>query len=352
MPSFQDKPVISFIDLETLLKTIYDTYNINGSINTFQLHKITCNGIGNALFTALRTTNSKDGFETNLIKQKRAMQGIANTFAFKLEPEWNITNEHGRFMDDKVPSVNTKMSKILVLMANKYGVTTEVKSENVSDIIEDMMLEDITDNDIKWNDMDYKNKLHIFIRENRKNLKTEFPDMKGAELKEQAMEQFPKPEPSPAYDRLEADATDFVNKAKTLYTETWEKVKNILDIDYPDVDINALHGTDGLTGSDRYYLVQAILRNFDWAQESSKAKLCEIEMDPEMEKDRKMAQNNYNSAVSLIPMCNMLINSADEVYKSNTSDEFSRMFEEGSSDNVSEDGLNRHVYETEHNLIT
>lgn len=362
MPQFQNTPVVSSEDVSDLLYIIHNTFNTDGKVNTFQLNRIASSLMGNALFTALRTTNARDGFEAKLVKNYRAAYGIANGFNFTPDFDWNISSEHDKFFNAKVPSEESVMKKILTRMANKYGVSDKVTIENASDIMLEMEFADITELDEKWNDTSYKNNLHIWMKKNKdkvnaiksdlqqectdNNKKFNFPML----IKRISEIEFLKPEPVIAFGRLQADARNSVAISRKLADDTWKKVQGVIDNIKTDAGLDALDGTDGLDGEERYRLVQAILRNFDWSQKDCNDKLGEIALNPEMENMESLHESNLNGALAIIPICNAIIEKADEVYKSNTSDEFSRMYEEGSSDNLSDDGQNRHDYEVDNNL--
>lgn len=360
--AFQATPVIATDDLTSVLYIIHNTFNVNGKVNTFQLNRIASSLLSNALFTALRTTNSRDGFETNFIKNIRAAYGIANGYNFKPEFEWNVDSEHDKFFSSKVPTEESVMKKILLRHANKYGVTEKVTIENTMDIMMEMEFADITPLDEKWNDTKYKNDLHNYMQENKDEVRGIIDTLKQecadndtpytfkTLLDHISNEVFTKPEPVVAFERLKADAENSVAISRRLATETWDKVMTVMaNIDKSE-GLSTLDGTDGLTGEDRYKLLHAILRNFEWSQKDCNDKLGEIALNPELENMEQLHTDNLNGALTIIPVCNKLIEQADEINKSNTSDEFSRMYEQGSSDNLSDDGQTRHDYEVEHNL--
>ncbi|RKZ82340.1 MAG: hypothetical protein DRQ39_10815 [Gammaproteobacteria bacterium] len=349
MPNFETVPTISFKAVKDLLEDINNTFNINGRTNTFQLSRIASGGIGNALFTALRSTKSHDGFQANLMKQCKAMNGIARTFNFELDAKWNIDREYDKFFESKVPSLDSKMRAIFLRRAKHYGYAGKVTIKNMNDILDEMDFADVSELDEADNDRKYKEAVRSYIKAHRDALKEEYPEASLTDLKQIVADDIlDKPEPVRGYVRLKQDAETVIAKSRELTRETWEAVKQVLEIPYPEADINALDSVDGYDGEDRYRLVQAILRNFDWAQQDSNDKLEEIVMNPEMENMEGIHESNLAGAMVIIPICNELIAEAEQVFQSNTSEEISRELDEGTSDNLA--GDNAHDYEVSENI--
>lgn len=351
MTTFENKYTVSFEEVLNLLNLIHKTFSTEGVNNTYQLNRIASDGMGNAIFSALSRTYSTAGFQTELIKQCRAMQGIAKTFNFTLDDTYNVNKRHDDHFKNGASTVEKHMFNIMFRNHNLYGVTDKVERKTFNDVLVEMDYADITEDDILKSDFKYNKDITEFMHANKSIVKSQFPDAKFDDIKGLVTEYlFPKPEPIKAFDRLTIDATEVHDKAVKLTTDTWELVKTVFTIKYPDADINAFQGTDGFTGVDRFKFVEMIQRNFEWMLKNNNEKLDEIVYNPELGRYTSMHKNNVAGAMIIIDKCNQYITTAKEIDNSNTSDEFSRMAEEGHSDNLDSDNLARQQYEADNNL--
>lgn len=352
MTSFQTEPTVSYEDTVLLLDTIYNTYNVNGKINTFQMSKIVNQGMGNAIWRALRSTESKDGFQTELVKQCRAMYGIARTYNFEPDFTYNIDREKTRFLEDKIPTALAQMKKAVIYEGAKYGIKDTVTLGTAMATLDQMEFDGVTEFDENYNNRIFEDQVRQFVKEDATELKKEFPKMGFQAIIDAVIEdeRYEKPEAISSFDRLKLKSEKSVIEFEAKFTGIYSDVMAVQKIEYPNVDINALHGTDGFTGNDRFKLIENILNSFDYSQRADSEKLGEIAFNPDMQKDEKMVKENLSSALVIIAMCNELITEARQVDNSNTSDEYSRVLEEGSSENISDAGLARQVFESENGL--
>lgn len=358
--SFQKTPMITAEKTEMLLDNIFNTFNVGGNINTYQLQRIATGIVGTAIYSAVRNTKSKDGFQDQLMKHMQVANGIASHYKFPLDIEYNITREKGNFYKGKVPQLKSKMESLLIKTTSKYITVEDLRDvyklkkgrrvdyKNIIDVMDELEFQDVTALDEYIGDKDYIKLLSTYVKEHKAELKKEYPDKSFTELKDIVTDKVDRPEDVPAFERLQAQAEDYIKSATRLADETWNQVLPQIVRVYSGCSLSALDGSDGYTGEDRYKLVQAILRSMDWSQKDSNMKLEQIAEDAEMADSETMVAGNLSGALNIIPECNLLIEEAEEVFKSNTSEEISREYENGVSDNLA--GNSSHDYEVSENI--